>query len=190
MTLTRPVSGWTFADLQTLPQSSTRYEIIEGELYEMPPPASAHAVTVLNLLQILGPIVAALRGWLLTAPLGVFITGADPVEPDVVVLLPGGKGRLAARGVEGPPDLVIEVLSPSNRGHDLLTKRALYGRGGVREYWIVDPDTRTIEILALDRDALHVVQSGLEHDTIFSPVLGNASIPISAIFARIEEIEA
>jgi Uma2 family endonuclease len=189
MAVTKPKGAWTYEDLLSLPEDK-RYEIIEGELYEMPAPAAAHAVVILNLLQLLGPSVTALRGWLLAAPLDVFVPGADPVEPDVVVLLPEGEARLVARGVEGPPDLVIEVLSPSNRGHDLLTKRALYGRAGVREYWIVDPEARTVEILIRDRDALHAVETATENDTITSPVLGGAAFPVAAVFARLDEIEA
>ena len=76
--------------------------------------------------------------------------------------------------MEGAPDLVIEVLSPSNRGHDLLTKRALYARAGVREYWIVDPEARTIEILALDRDALHLVGVSSGDESPVSPLFGSA----------------
>ena len=87
-------------------------------------------------------------------------------------MLPGSDARVELRGVEGPPDLVIEVLSPSNRGHDLLTKRALYARAGVREYWLVDPDARTVEILTLDRDAFHLAMAASGDEAPVSPLLG------------------
>lgn len=188
MALTKPAGTWTYEDLFALPEDGRRYEIIEGELYEMPSPTSAHAVTIKNLLFLLGPVVEALRGWLVTAPLDVFFPGADPVQPDIVVLLPESDARLVARGVEGAPDLLIEVLSPSNRGHDLLTKRALYARAGVREYWLVDPERRAVDLLTIDRDAFHIMPSATREDFV-SPLLGNASFPIAAIFARIDEIE-
>jgi Uma2 family endonuclease len=117
----------------------------------------------------------------------VFFQGADPVEPDLVVLLPGWEGRLARRGPEGAPDLLIEVLSPSNRGHDLLTKRALYARGGVREYWLVDPEARTVEVLALDRDAFHLAVSASGSDNPVSPLLGPLPIAVEGLFAGIED---
>ena len=188
MALTRPAPGsWTYEDLLSLPDDGRRYEIIEGELYEMPSPKSAHALTVINLIALLLPILARLRGQLLTAPIDVFFPGANPVQPDILVILPGGSARIVENGVEGPPDLLIEVLSPSNRTHDLLTKRALYGRAGVREYWIVDPEARTIEMLTLDRDALHWVAVWSGDETPASPLLGSLPVTAAEIFAGIEE---
>jgi Uma2 family endonuclease len=94
----------------------------------------------------------------------------------------------AGRGVEGAPDLLIEVLSPTNRGHDLLTKRALYARAGVHEYWIVDLESRAVVVLTLHRDAFHTVQ-GASGDEVISSLLGDAAFPLAAIFAGVSEIE-
>jgi Uma2 family endonuclease len=77
---------------------------------------------------LLGPLVRALDGQIGTVPVDVFFVGADPVEPDIVVILPGSRAVGGGRGVQGPPDLLVEVLSFSNHAHDLLTKRALYAR--------------------------------------------------------------
>src|SRR5215204_1275458 len=153
MAITKPAGTWTYEDLFSLPDNSRRYEVIEGELYEKPAPSWDHAITIMNLILLLAPVVQALGGRVLTAPLDVFFEGANPVQPDLVVMLPGWNGMLAERGPQGAPDLLIEILSPSNRGHDLLTKRALYARAGVREYWIVDPASQIVEVLTLDRDA-------------------------------------
>jgi Uma2 family endonuclease len=189
MAITKPAGSWIYEDLFSLPDDGRRYEIIEGELCEMPSPTSAHGVTIRNLMFLLGPVIEVLRGWLLTAPLDVFFPGADPVQPDIVVLLPESNASLVVRGIEGPPDLLIEVLSPSNRGHDLLTKRALYARAGVPEYWIVDPTNRTVEILTLDRDAFHTVQVAAGENAVISPLLGGIAFPLVAVFARLDEIE-
>lgn len=112
------------------------------------------------------------------------------MQPDIVVLLPESAAIGAGRGVAGAPDLLIEVLSPANRGHDLLTKRALYARAGVREYWIVDPASRAVEILALDRDALHTVHRASGEDPVISSLLGDAAFPLAAIFAGVDQLEA
>jgi Uma2 family endonuclease len=101
-------------------------------------------------------------------------------------MLPNSSARLVPRGIEGPPDLLIEVLSPSNRGHDLLTKRALYARAGVREYWIVDPDARTVEILALDRDAFHLAASVPGHETPVSPLVGPLPFAAEELFPALD----
>lgn len=172
MALTKLAGTWTYNDLFSLPDDGKRYEIIEGELYEMPAPGWDHAITVMNVILLLAPIVRALGGKLVTSPVDVFFPGADPVQPDILVIIPGSRAAGHGRGVEGAPDLVVEVLSPSNRGHDLLTKRALYARAGVREYWIVDPDARTVQFLILDRDAFHLAVTASGNDHLVSPLLG------------------
>ncbi len=189
MALTKPAGTWTYDDLLSLPDDGKRYEIIEGELYEMPPPNAYHAVTLINLLFLLGPAVQASGGRIFTAPFDVFFPGANPVQPDIVVTLRGVRGRLRRRGYEGAPDLVVEVLSPTNRVHDLLTKRALYARAGVREYWIVDPIERTVEVLTIDRDALHLAQRAAGNDAVVSPLLAGTAFPLEAIFVGLDEIE-
>jgi Uma2 family endonuclease len=188
MAITSKAPGtWTYDDLFSLPDDGRRYEIIEGELYEMPSPNWAHATVIANLIALLIPIVTRLGGLWRTAPLDVFFPGADPVQPDIVVLLPSGPARPTQRGVEGPPDLVVEVLSPSNRGHDLFTKRALYARAGVREYWLVDPEARTVEVAVLDRDAFHTAQTASGEERVISPLLGGTAFPLTAIFAQVGE---
>ncbi len=179
MAQTKPAGAWTYEDLLALPDDGRRYEIIEGDLYEMPAANLVHATVIANLIAMLIPLVTRLGGRWFTAPLDVFFEGANPVQPDIVVILPGWSGTLPRRGPEGAPDLLIEVLSPSNRTHDLLTKRALYGRAGVREYWIVDPEPRTLEILTLDRDALHPFSMTSGDDTPVSPLLG--PLPLTAV---------
>src|SRR5215204_6887841 len=178
MAQTKPAGTWSYEDLFSLPDDGRRYEIIEGELYEIPAPNLIHATVVMNFIALLLPIISSLGGRLFTAPLDVFFQGADPVQPDIVVILPGWPGNLPPRGPEGAPDLLVEVLSPSNRGHDLLTKRALYARAGVREYWIVDPASQIVEVLTLDRDAFHSVQTAAGDDAVISVLLGSAAFPV------------
>jgi Uma2 family endonuclease len=191
MALTKPAPGqWRYEDLLALRDDGRRYEIIEGELYEMPASSWAHQTILYNLVMMLGPLVQTLGGMLRFAPLDTFFPGADPVQPDLIVVLPDGDARPSKRGLEGRPDLVIEVISPSNRGHDRLTKRALYARAGVREYWLIDPDERRIDIHVLDRDALHLVQSATGDDIVVSPLLSGVEIPAAAIFAGIDAPDA
>jgi len=189
MALTRPTPApgtWTDDDLLALPDDGRRYEIIEGTLYETPSPTWAHQTVLFNLTVLLAPFVQALGGFLRFAPFDVFFPGADPVQPDIVIVLPDGNGRPLQRGIKGPPDLVIEVLSPSNRGHDLLTKRALYARAGVREYWVADREARTLQTLVLDGDVLRGHQTAAGDEPVASPLLPAATFPVSALFAGID----
>jgi Uma2 family endonuclease len=186
MALTKQAGTWTYEDLFSLPDDGRRYEIIEGELYEMPAPTWEHSTAVMNLLALLLPVISTMGGLLRTAPLDTFFQGADPVQPDILAILPGSSTRGYGRGVEGAPDLAVEVLSLCNRGHDLLTKRELYARGGVREYWIVDPANRTVEILVLDRDAFHTRQLAGAGGKFSSPLLGNATFSVADVFAGLD----
>ena len=181
--------NWSYGDLFALPDEGKRYEIIEGVLYEMPGPGSDHATVIRTLIALLLPAFVALRLEWFTAPLDVFFPGADPVEPDLLAYASGGKTRRSKRGIEGPPDLVIEVLSPSSRRHDLLTKRTLYARAGVREYWLVDPEARTVSILTLVGDVFREHQIASGSTSISSPLLSVASIPAEAVFVDLNDLD-
>ena len=107
MAVTKPAGTWTYDDLFALPDDGRRYEIIEGELYEMPSPNLWHATTVYNLVVLLAPVIQSLGGRMFFAPLDVFFPGADPIQPDILAVLQGWPGELRPRGPEGAPDLVI-----------------------------------------------------------------------------------
>ena len=182
MAVTRPAGGWTYDDLFNLPDDGKHYEIVDGELYELPRRESDHGLVIMDLIGLLLPIADQLGGELFTGPLGLFLPGADPVQPDLLLLTADQLHLISKRGIEGPPALVIEVLSPSNPEHDRITKRALYARGGVPEYWLVSPEAATIEVLVLEPGAYrtHVRAGGDEPVT--STVLPDFSFPASAAF--------
>jgi Uma2 family endonuclease len=182
MALTKLAGTWGYADLATLPDDGTRYEIIDGELYAMPSPTWAHSQVIAGLITLLLPVLQRLGARWATAPQDVFFAGADPVQPDLIVLLPGSRARPVRRGVEGPPDLLIEVLSPSNRAHDQVRKRALYAQGGVREYWIVDPEVATIEIIGADSETVQRVAAAAGIVTLRSPLLGDLAADPATLF--------
>jgi Uma2 family endonuclease len=181
---------WTYEDLKALPDDGKRFEIIEGVLYEVTGPSGKHVAALIQLNALMLPFVVALGGPLVIPVADVFFPGADPVQPDLAVLLPGGQARLTKRGVEGPPDLVVEVLSPSSRSHDTLTKRALYGRAGVREYWLADPDRETIEVLTLVGDSLHHAGLFAGDDRVRSSVLPELEFSAGAVFAGLDALGA
>jgi Uma2 family endonuclease len=80
----------------------------------------------------------------LWSPIGVFMPGSDPVQPDLLVIRADNLGIIGERRVDGVPALIVEVLSPSNPEHDLVTKRAAYARAGVPEYWVFRPEERDV----------------------------------------------
>ncbi len=157
----------TYQDYAALPDDGKRYEIHDGELSVMTAPTSDHQIVSARLLRALDRHVEARRlGLVLHAPLDVILsdTAADTtiVQPDIVYLDPERLPALHRRGVEGPPTLVIEILSPTTAATDRTRKRALYARYGVPNFWVVDPDVRVIEAYVLrgDEYALAVRAAG------------------------------
>lgn len=176
---------YTLADIEGVaqPWDDTRYEIIDGELFEMTAPGWPHVIAVANLFELLLPVVRPRGGRIVTAPVDVFFGGADPVQPDLVVLLPGKLHLPSRRGVEGAPDLLIEILSPSNPEHDRVRKRGIYARGGVPEYWLVTPRTAAIEVLALDGSVYRTHVRAAGDQVVTSLVVPDLAFPASAAFA-------
>ena len=174
---------WTYDDLLDLPDDGKRYEIIDGILFELPLPSMEHGDLIANLLhRILWPVVEPLGGRVYTAPIDVFMLDANPVQPDIFVLLPEQFGLKSKRGVEGPPALVVEVLSPSNPEHDRIVKRALYARAGVPEYWIVSPEAAIVEILTLDGAAYRTHARSAGAEPLTSPTFPTLAAAASTIF--------
>ncbi len=147
-TASMPEQGaWTWDDYLRLPDDGKRYEIIHGVLYVSPAPRLIHQFVVGRLTYFL--TVFGLEhqlGAVLPAPLDVLLPGvADPVQPDVVVLASDNLSDVeGAQYFKGIPELVIEVLSPRTRRLDLDVKLKAYEQAGVPEYWIVDPQQRTV----------------------------------------------
>ena len=95
-----------------------------------------------------GELVTAVGGYAFFAPLALVMPGADPVQPDLLYVRAADRGIFKRGRVHGVPALIVEILSPSNPEHDLVTKRAVYAGAGVPEYWIFRPATRDVPVLS------------------------------------------
>jgi Uma2 family endonuclease len=140
----------TYEDYAALPDDGRRYELFEGELAVTPAPSPDHQRALAGLNDLLRQYVRSSGlGEVLFAPLDVILSASTVVQPDLVYLAPDRAALVSQRGIEGPPTLVVEVLSPSTTRADRATKRQLYARYGVPYYWIVDPAARTVEAYVL-----------------------------------------
>lgn len=136
---------WNRARWEQLPADGCRYEVIDGVLYVSTAPSSYHwwisRQIIFALVEQIDRPGLGLTAW---APIGVFMPGCDPVQPDIVVVLQKDLGIFHDKHIFGVPALLIEVLSPSNAGQDLEVKRRAYARAEVPEYWIARPATRDL----------------------------------------------
>jgi len=139
---------YTWTDYLSTPEdTSRRYEIVDGELFVTAAPRPRHQQVVANLLELLRGLAKTHGlGEVLPGPITVHLHDELVVEPDLVFIARDRLGILDPnRGAEGPPDLVVEVLSPSNRSYDRNLKRKHYLENGVAELWILDADEHTVE---------------------------------------------
>lgn len=137
----------TYADYEKIPPDRQRHEILDGAECMTPAPDPDHQECVLRIARSLADHADARRlGRVFVAPTDVVLSAHDIVQPDVFFISEQRAGIVGRRNVQGAPDLVVEVLSPSSAAQDRGAKRALYERAGVREYWIVDLEARAVEI--------------------------------------------
>jgi Uma2 family endonuclease len=176
----------TVADLDLMPDDGNRYEIIEGELFVSRAPSLTHQIIVAN-------IITDFHGFITVNPLGLVVPGPgvifseySGVIPDVIFISNERRGEIAAgERVMGAPDLVIEIVSPGaeNERRDRIVKRQLYGKHGVREYWIVYPESRSIEVYVFDGRALNLANTFTETDELTSTVLHGYRVKVQKLFA-------
>lgn len=179
---------YTFADVLTWDEDD-RIEIINGEPFMMAPPSRVHQEIVAELTRQLGNYLGGKRCKVYPAPFGVRLfekDGETPddvdtmVEPDLSVIC--DRSKLDDHGCKGAPDLVIEILSPSTRRRDRLVKLDLYQRAGVREYWVVDPDTQSVMVFTPDSGFLKIREDYGREDVARVNVLEGCFIDLSKVF--------
>ncbi len=144
---------YTIDDIYELPDGE-RAELIDGRLYFMAPPSYIHQKLVMELSAACRDYIKSNKGSceVLPAPFAVFLNADDTtyVEPDISVIC--DKNKLTDKGCNGAPDFIIEIVSPSSRKMDYVTKTALYSDSGVREYWVVNPQQNSVTVYGFEGD--------------------------------------
>ena len=147
-------TAWTYQDYAALPDDGKRYEIHDGELCEMTGPTLLHQTALFKLAKVVDAHVTARNlGRVVVAPFDVILSDTPGettiLQPDILFVDQSHREALKMHGMQGPPTLAIEILSPSTAVMDHGRKRALYARYGVPHLWFVDPIARDIEALTL-----------------------------------------
>jgi Uma2 family endonuclease len=156
MALPAEKERYTFADVLTWPDDE-RAELIDGEVVMMAPPTTTHQLISGEIFRQLANYLEGKKCRAIPAPFAVRLFEKDGeapedidtvVEPDISIVCDTSK--LDKHGCKGAPDMVVEILSPSTQRHDRLVKLSLYQRAGVREYWIVNPEDQTVQVMLMD----------------------------------------
>ena len=174
---------WTYDELLVaLPETNVQIELWDGEFIMSPSPSFFHQ-------ELIDRFHDALKSWVrprglgktCVAPLDMILTQTNVAQPDVLFV---AKDRLSIiqDRVRGPADLVVEVISPGSRQRDRIEKRDLYEQHGIKEYWMIDPDAQTVEVLWLDGGEYRLAGRWRSGETAQSRLLEGFTVPVSSLF--------
>ena len=176
----------TYDDYRQLPDDGKQYQIIGGELYMTPAPTTIHQRILFKLAQAIASHAADHNlGEILIAPVDVILSMTDVVQPDIVFVAKERMNIITQKNIVEAPDLVVEVLSGHTETIDRKKKRELYARHGVREYWIVDPEAKTIDQFLNENGQLtrtHTIKSG---ETLASKIVEGLQVSVDEIFKEL-----
>lgn len=191
MALPAEKARYTFADCLTWDENE-RIEIIDGKAFLMAAPSSSHQEISMEISRQLANFLVGKQCRVYPAPFDVRLFEKDGdtpedvstvVEPDISVVC--DKNKIDTHGCKGAPDLVVEILSPSSLRNDRLVKLRLYQRAGVREYWIVDPENKTVQVFLLDSNGtLYPHEDYGREDVAKANVLDGCFIELNKVFSE------
>ena len=173
----------TYEDYLKTPDE-TRYELIEGGLIMTPAPIPKHQ-------RISGMLEFELKsfvrendlGEVFYAPIDVYLDNKNVFQPDILFISKERLNIIGEKNIEGPPCLVIEILSESTAYRDLVLKKRLYAKFGVKEYWIVDPGEELVEVYTLKENNIYaLLNTYIKEDTLSSSYLQGLKIDLRGIF--------
>jgi len=171
---------WTYEDYLNLTDEK-RYEVINGRLEEMPAPTAEHQRILKRIMKILLPLEDESRWELLPSPVDVILSDTIVLQPDIVIVFRQGKSKIKSR-IYGPPDLVVEIISPATIRRDTVVKKGIYEKFGVKEYWIVYPEERAIEVWVLNDKGKYELFSVAEREgKVKSKVLEGLEVDLKEV---------
>ncbi len=181
----KPIKKLTYQDYLEIPdEPGYRFEILNGILVKEPSPNVMHQRVSRRLQRILEDYFSEAdpQGEVFDAPLDVTFQDISVVQPDIFYVSGPQKAIVKDTRIDGPPTLVVEILSPSNSRKDRLQKLQIYQEAGVQHYWIVDPQEHTLECFALQNGRYFLVAAGMDHDVIEYPGFRGLSIDLNALW--------
>lgn len=171
---------YTYADFEKLPEGAP-YQLIGGDLLKSPPPVPYHQGLGSRLHIHFITLEEAGKGKVYLSPIGVYLSETETYQPDLLFISADRYHIIGAKKIEGAPDIVVEILSPSSAYYDLRSKKNVYEQSGVKEYWIVDPMEKSIELYS-NTDEGFVLKERRKSGTIASALYPELEISVERLF--------
>ncbi|HUB23794.1 MAG TPA: Uma2 family endonuclease [Tepidisphaeraceae bacterium] len=159
-----------------------RLELVDGEIEMSPSPEPKHAFVITRLLQVLSNYIDELELGQLFPDVDTIFGEHDVRRPDIIFFSSERLDLVGERAMEGPPDLCVEVISPSSVATDRKRKFKQYAKGGVAHYWIVDPREKTIEGYKLIGKKYEITGSGKDQDIVRLPPFDQLDISLARLW--------
>lgn len=173
---------FTYEDYCRLPEGSP-YQLIGGELVMTPSPTPYHQLVSGKLqLQMAGFVFEKRLGIVLDAPVDVYLAETETYQPDLIFISDERLAIVEETRINGAPDLVVEILSPGTGYYDLRSKYKVYEKSGVREYWIVDPQNKSVQVFCLREGKFTLDQEAEQQGTVKSRVIAGLEVQVGSIF--------
>lgn len=168
---------WTYDEmLDELPESNLPVELWDGEIVMSPTPTPSHQTIVFRLARHLEDFVLAKEaGAVFVSPLDVVLSQHRVIQPDVFFISNANREIIQDR-IRGVPDLAVEVISRGSWKRDRVEKKALYEQVGIAEYWIVDPESRSIEVFALAKGVYQLHSRAVDAEVAKSKLLAGFKV--------------
>lgn len=171
----------TYRDYESLPEGAP-YQLIDGELVMTPSPTFDHQQIVLALASLLRAFVLERNlGKVVVAPMDVYLTEDDVYQPDII-FISNERKKIIQERIKGVPDLIVEVLFPSNAYLDLVRKKNVYEATGVKEYWIVDPMEKSIDVFENVGNEFRSISKARHAGTVASKIIGGFTVSLDKCF--------
>ncbi len=173
---------FNYHDYLQLPEDK-RYEILEGELFVVPAPNTRHQrISKRIQTALIRQIEEKGLGEIFNAPYDVLLSEENVVQPDILFIRKDRLHIISEANFPAAPDLAVEILSAGTRQKDFAIKKKIYAKFGVKEYWAVDPDASTIEVLTWKESGYATAGIFGESDRLSSPVLPELDLPLRNVF--------
>ncbi|HAU31961.1 MAG: hypothetical protein XD78_0052 [Desulfotomaculum sp. 46_296] len=180
-----PKEVYTYADYALLPEGAP-YQLIGGKLVMTPAPTTYHQIISMRLEgKVFNFINGKNLGVVLFAPIDVYFGEKETYQPDIIFIAQDRFHIIEPARINGAPDLVVEILSPSTGYYDLKKKARTYARHGVKEYWIADPEDRSIEVYKGQEEKFVLDQQVEEKGRVKSLILNGLEVEVRDIFAQL-----